>query len=74
MGLFGFGGIGHQMEENAVQRGLNSIGAYQGTHSENCESCGNYVRPSQTGSKYYGGCRLHQIKVFSNYKCDRFSR
>ena len=39
MGLFGFGGVGHNTEEAQVQNAMNSIGAYKGSHSENCERC-----------------------------------
>ena len=74
MGLFGFGGVSHGMEENQVQKGMDSIGAYMGTHSDNCESCRSYVNSSQTGSKYYGGCSTYNIKVFSSRVCDSFSR
>jgi len=74
MGLFGFGGIGHNIEEKQVQNAMDGIGATKGNHLENCERCNYYVRPSQTGSKYYGGCTLHQIKVFSNRVCRNFKR
>ena len=74
MGLFGFGGVGHQMEENAVRSAMNRIGAREGDHLENCERCRSYVSASQIGSKYYGGCRHFEIKVLSNYVCNGFSR
>lgn len=74
MGLFGFGGVGHQMEENAVQSAMRRIGAREGTHLENCERCSNYVSASQAGSKYFGGCRRFDTKVFANYVCGNFSR
>jgi len=74
MGLFGFGGVGHQMEESAVRSAMSRIGAREGTHLENCERCRNYVSASQTGSKYYGGCRRFDTKVFSSYVCGNFSR
>lgn len=74
MGLFGFGGVGHKSEENQIRQAMSNIGAYEGDHLEKCERCNQYMRPSETGSKYYGGCRLYGIKVFSNYKCSNFSR
>lgn len=74
MGIFGFGGIKHNNEEAQVQRAMDAIGAYKGTHSENCERCNHYLKPSQVGSKYYGGCSLHQIKVFSSRVCDNYRR
>ena len=72
MGIFGFGGVSHGIEENQVQKAMNSIGAYKGSHSENCERCNYYVNSSQTGSKYYGGCSAYQIKVFSSHVCNNF--
>ena len=74
MGIFGFGGVSHQVEMDNVRSGMNKIGAYKSTTSENCERCRNYVGPSNTGSKYYGGCTVYQIKVFSNHVCGNFSR
>lgn len=74
MGLFGFGGVSHGMEENQIQKAMDSIGAYKGTHSENCESCRYWLSSSQTGSKYFGGCSAYQIKVFASYACNNFSR
>jgi len=74
MGLFGFGGVRQQAESRAIEAEMNKIGAYEGTHLEKCERCDYYVRPSQTGSNYYGGCQLHGIKVFSNRVCNHFKR
>lgn len=74
MGIFGFGGVSHGMEENQVQKAMDAIDAYKGTHSDNCERCSSYMSSSQTGSKYYGGCSRYGIKVFSDRVCDDFSR
>lgn len=74
MGLFGFGGISHKGEENAIRASMNRIGAREGTHMENCERCNNYVGPKEAGSKYFGGCRKYQIKVFSSHVCGDFHR
>ena len=32
MGLFGFGGVGHNMEEASVQKDMNLIEATKGDH------------------------------------------
>ena len=74
MGLFGFGGVSHQKEENAIRSAMSKIGGREGTRMENCERGDSYVGPNQSGSKYYGGCRRYQIKVFSNHVCNNFSR
>ncbi len=74
MGLFGFGGVGHNTEEAQVQNAMNSIGAYKGSHSENCERCRYWLSSSQTGSKYFGGCSRYRIKVFASYVCNDFDR
>lgn len=74
MGLFGFGGVSHNREESAVRSGMKKIGAYEGNHSENCENCTFYASPREVKSNYYGGCRKHQIKVFSNKVCSSFKR
>lgn len=74
MGLFGFGGVKHGMEEGAIQKEMDRIGARKGTHLENCERCSSYMRPSESGSKYFGGCRHHGIKVFSSHVCSQFDR
>lgn len=74
MGLFGFGGVGHKMEESRIQKDMNRIGATKGDHLRNCERCDHYLSPREAGSKLFGGCRAHQIKVFSNHVCSNFSR
>lgn len=53
MGLFGFGGVGHNMEEASVQKDMNRIEATKGDHLRNCERCKQYASPRRTGSKYY---------------------
>ena len=72
MAIFGWGGVSHKMEEQQIQQAMNKIGGYIGSNSNNCERCNNYMSPSETGSQYYGGCRLHSIKVFSSHVCDSF--
>ena len=62
------------LEEKSVEARMRQIGAFKGSHSDNCESCCQYVDTSQSGSKYFGGCRKHQIKVFSNHACNSFER
>lgn len=74
MGLFGFGGVSHSMEEQAVRYGMERIGAYRGTHMENCERCDYFLTSEQTKSKYFGGCSRYQIKVFANHVCADFQR
>lgn len=75
MGLFGFGGVSHTMEEQQIQRAMDPIGAYKGIHSENCENCRYWLSSSQTGSKNgFGGCSGYNIKVFANYVCSNFER
>jgi hypothetical protein len=69
-----FDEVGSSMEEPRIQRAMDSIGAYKGTHSENYERCQYYVSPPASGSKYYGGCVQYQINVFSSYVCNNFSR
>lgn len=69
MGLFG------ASEEEQIQKAMDAIGAYIGTHSENCESCRYWLSASQTGSKNgFGGCNKYGVKVFANYVCNNFDR
>jgi hypothetical protein len=74
MGLFGYGGVGHKIEEKTIEKAMNRIGAVRGDSMRNCERCSSYVGHEQSGSNYYGGCRTHQIKVFSSYVCSNFNR
>ncbi|WP_321469590.1 hypothetical protein [Halarcobacter sp.] len=75
MGLFGFGGAGFQAEERSIQDAMNRIGAYKGSHSENCERCNHWLNSSQTGSKNgFGGCSRYGTKVFASYVCSNYQR
>lgn len=74
MGVFGFGGISHKNEERAIRNAMESIGAYKSSGSERCEKCMYWVGSADTGSKYYGGCSGHQIKVFADWVCGNFQR
>lgn len=74
MGLFGVGGIGFNRERTQVQDAMDVIGAWKSTDSKDCESCMYWASPSETGSKYFGGCRKHQIKVLADRVCDHFDR
>ena len=69
-----FDEMGSSMQEGKVQKQMNSVGAYKGSHSENCERCNYYVDTPNSGSKYYGGCSYHQINVFASYVCNNYIR
>jgi hypothetical protein len=62
------------MEEKQIEKVMAQVGAYKGTHSENCERCSHYVSPPRSGSKYFGGCTRYGIKVFSSYVCNDYVR
>lgn len=74
MGLFGFGGISHKNEERAIKEAMESVGAYESNGSDRCERCKHWLSSSQTGSKYFGGCSGHGIKVFASWVCGHFQR
>lgn len=71
MGLFGFGGVSHTMEQNAVAKAMDRIGAWESS-GDRCERCKQYVSAEQIKSKTYGACRLYQMKVFSNRVCNNY--
>lgn len=69
-----FDEVKSNVEGKQIEKAMAHIGAYEGTHSENCERCTHYVSPPHSGSNYYGGCRLYGIKVFSSYVCNDYER
>ncbi len=69
-----FSEIGLAVEEEKIKRAMPHIGAVESDSLHRCcDHCDFYVGVPMSGSKYYGACRHHQVKVFSNYICGNYS-
>lgn len=72
MGLFGVGGIGFEMEKKSIEVAMSHIGAWESDTHQKCERCYYWASAKEVGSKYFGGCRYHQIKVLASYVCENY--